>query len=101
MVNLLPVIMALGYGLGGFSLGGPIGTTIGAGAGLLGGSLLNRKKQQTQQLASYFPNPQYRPDYIEQEQRKIDNITTLALILAGLGGGLFLGNNTNLLGRNK
>jgi hypothetical protein len=97
MNNLLPLILALGYGLGGFTLGGPIGATIGAGAGLLGSSFINNKRQDIQQLASYFPNPALRPEYIQEQQKKIDTITTMALLLAGLGGGLFLGNNTDIL----
>ncbi len=46
MNGLLPVILALGAGLGGNALGGAIGAGLGGALGLAGGQYLSNKQQQ-------------------------------------------------------
>lgn len=93
MSGLLPLIMALGYGLGGSALGGTTGAVIGTGLGLGGGMLLNKKKDELEKQKMLSPVSQLYPytQQYQQQEKRLDTLSTLALILAGLGGGYFLG----------
>jgi len=103
-MNWLPIIMALGYGLGGQALGGTAGAIAGTGLGLLGGSYINKQREL---LNVYGPNPPYQgqispvqKSIMGDEMKRLDNIYTLALLLSGLGAGYFMGGQ-NFKGRNE